>query len=77
MRGTCPGVQAGCGFRTRSRSRSKSRSGQFAANANRIRLPVSRIRTATFNKRRRMVENSPLASGWGTGMVSRIARISQ
>jgi hypothetical protein len=38
---------------------------------------VYRTRTAIFNRRSRMVQNSPLASGCGGGIASRIVRISQ
>jgi hypothetical protein len=48
-----------------------------AANASRTRLAVSLIRTAIFGNRSRMVENSPLAGGWGLGIASRIVRTSQ
>ena len=58
-------------------SRNSAASGQFAANASLIRLAVSLTRTAIFNRRSRIVENSPLASGCDFGIVSRTVRISQ
>ncbi len=39
--------------------------GQFAAKANRIRVPVSRTRSAIFSSRSRMVENSPAGQRFG------------
>ena len=58
-----PALTSGAGSATRPGSRNNAASGQFAANASLIRLAVSLTRTAIFNNRSRMVENSPLASG--------------
>src|SRR5664279_4831306 len=77
VRGTRPGAHVGRSSRDPIRSRNSSASGQLVANANLILLAVSLIRTATFNNRSRMVENSPLASVCGFGIVSRTVNISQ
>src|ERR1017187_6426781 len=77
VRGTRPTVHVGRGINEQIRSRNNSAFGQLAANANFTRVPVSRTRTATFNRRSRMVENSPLARGSCFGMASRTTRTSQ
>ena len=77
IRGTRPAGHVGRGIIELIRSRNNSASGQFAAKASLIRLPVSLTRTAIFNRRNRIVENSPLASGSCFGMASRTIRISQ
>jgi hypothetical protein len=51
--------------------------GSIAANVNLIRLDVSRTRTAGFNNRNRMVENSQLASAWARGIADWTVRNSQ
>jgi len=62
-RGNRPAAHIGRGISVPTRPRNSSASGQFAANANRIRLAVSLMRTAILSRRSRMAENSPLASG--------------
>jgi ParB/RepB/Spo0J family partition protein len=76
-RGIRPAAHVGRSASVPTKLRNSSASGQLAANASLTRLAVSLIRTAIFNSRSRMVENSPLASGCGLGMASRTVSISQ
>jgi len=76
-RGTRPATYVGFGINAPNMPRNKAASGQLAANASLIRLAVSPIRTAIFSNRSRMVENSPLASGYGRGIAPRTVSISQ
>src|SRR5271166_2487664 len=76
-RGTCPAAHVGRGISAPIKPRNKAASGRFAANDSLIRLAVSLIRTAIFNNRSRIVENSPLASACGLAMASRTVSISQ
>src|SRR5271154_130990 len=76
-RGTCPTAYVGRRISAPINPRNSAASGQLAANASLIRVVVSLIRTAIFNNRSRMVENSPLANGCMPGMASRTVNISQ
>ena len=54
-----------------------SASGQHEASAMRMRLAVSIMRAAIFNRRRRMVANSVCRSGCHFGIASRTSSSSQ
>src|ERR1700692_174977 len=76
-RGIRPVGYVGRRIKVPTRPRNSAASGQLLENASRTRLAFSLIRPAIFNNRSRMVENSPLASGWSLGIASRIVRTSQ
>ena len=64
------------GIRT-PRWRKSAASGQAAAKARRTREAASMTRVPSFNRRKRMVVNSAVASAFVAGIASRTVRISQ
>src|SRR6266481_8631783 len=72
-----PAVYGPAGIRAAAMWWKSLAAGHAAAKARRTREAVSMTRVPSFNRRRRMVANSAVASACVAGMVSRIVRISQ
>ena len=74
---TGPTIYGPEGIRTAAMWRKSVASGQAAAKARRTREAASMTGVPSFNRRKRMVVNSAVASAFVAGIASRTVRISQ